>query len=441
MKNEKKVLPHQEELLSPSAKVTYNSLSRDSVGLEVKIAEKNFKRVFSLKRNSDGAFGDFWWNFLTGDLAISAPPGSIQLNSVDLFCATGGLSLGVNMAGGFLGASLVSRLAVDVDTRALEVYRHHNKFAEIFAGSVEELVDYQVRGAGESAKFAYEPELTEIGRKISPNRVDVVMGGPPCQGHSTMNVRTRHDDPRNKLYLAAVAYAVATQAKTVIIENVTGVLKDKNSVVFSAIRLLQNAGYFVTKDVLAADQVGWPQTRKRFFLIASKIEFDIRLPDFKPVIERHNLPLSWVIGDLEILPQANIMNSTPELSRENQERIEFLHSEGVKNLPLHLRPKSHQEGTSFMTVYGKLDWDTPSGTITTGFLSPGRGRFIHPTQPRALSPHEAARIQGFPDGYFPLNTLVPEMRRSELAKWIGDAVPSILGFYVGIVALSPHVER
>ena len=92
-----------------------------------------------------------------------------------------------------------------------------------------------------------------------------------------------------------------------------------------------------------------------------------------------------------------------------------------------------------MTVYGKLDWENPSGTITTGFLSPGRGRYIHPTQPRALSPHEAARIQGFPDGYFPLNTLVPEMKRSELAKWIGDAVPSILGFYVGIVALSPHV--
>lgn len=439
MKTEKKVAVCQEELISPSAKVTYKYLNQDSLELDVMIAEKNFKRVFPGSQSKDGAFGDFWWSFLSGNLAVSTYPDSIQLNSVDLFCATGGLSLGVNMAGGLLGVSLVSRLAVDVDTRALEVYRHHNKFAEIFAGSVEELVDYQVRGVGDSAKFAYDPELTEIGQKVSPQNVDVVMAGPPCQGHSTMNVKTRHDDPRNKLYLAAVAYAVATKARTVIIENVPGVLKDKNSVVFSAIRLLEDSGYFVTKDVLAADQVGWPQTRKRFFLIASRIQFDIRLPELKPAIQRHNLPLSWAIGDLEVLPQTNIVNSTPELSPENKERIAFLHSKGVKNLPLHLRPKSHQQGTSFMTVYGKLDWENPSGTITTGFLSPGRGRYIHPTQPRALSPHEAARIQGFPDGYFPLNTLVPEMKRSELAKWIGDAVPSILGFYVGIVALSPHV--
>jgi DNA (cytosine-5)-methyltransferase 1 len=329
-------------------------------------------------------------------------------------------------------------LAVDVDARALEIYKHHNRFAEIFAGSVEELVDYQVRGMGHSARFAYPPELTEAGLKVSPQQVDVVMAGPPCQGHSTMNVKTRHDDPRNKLYLAAVAYAVATKAKIIVIENVPGVLKDKNSVVFSAVKLLEDEGYFITKDVLSADQAGWPQTRKRFFLVASKSQFDVGISELRLAAKRDNLPLSWAIGDLEELLQDNVLNSTPELSRENQERIEFLHKQGISNLPLHLRPRSHQEGTSFMTVYGKLDWGKPSGTITTGFLSPGRGRYIHPTQPRALSPLEASRIQGFPQGYFPLGKLVPEIRRYELAKWIGDAVPPILGFYVGLVALSPY---
>jgi DNA (cytosine-5)-methyltransferase 1 len=438
MKSDKRRVIDQEELISTGVKVMYKSLSKESLELEVRLGQKTYRRVFSVHQSSDGAFADFWWSFLQGNLSVSAVPNSKQLNAVDLFCATGALSLGVGTAGGFLGTNLVSKLAVDVDLRALEVYKHHNRFAELFAGSVEELVDYQVRGMGDSARFAYHPELTEIGLRKSPKTVDVVLAGPPCQGHSTMNVKTRHNDPRNKLYLAAVAYAVAANVTTVIIENVPGVLKDNNSVVSSAIRLLSDAGYHVMTDVFSADQLGWPQTRKRFFLIASKIHFDVGTSEFKLAVRRDNLPLSWAIGDLEILPQDNVMNSTPELSSKNQERIEFLHKQGVRNLPLHLRPKSHQDGTSFMTVYGRLEWEKPSGTITTGFLSPGRGRYVHPTQVRALSPLEASRIQGFPNEYFPLGKLVPEIRRYELAKWIGDAVPPILGFYVGLLALSPH---
>jgi DNA (cytosine-5)-methyltransferase 1 len=436
LETNKSMILKQEEMFTRPAEVVYEYSKERQIQLRARLGNRESIRTFKSSNRSDGAFADFWWNFLTGNLRIAAPPNSEQYNVVDLFCASGGLSLGVGMAGGFLGKSMNSRLAVDVDSRALEIYKHHNKNAEIFAGSVEELVDYQVRGSGDSAKFLYHPELTEIGKELAPENVDVVLAGPPCQGNSTMNVKTRHNDPRNRLYLAAVAFAVASNAKVLIIENVPGVLKDKNSVVFSAIKLLEDAGYFITKETLAADQLGWPQTRKRFFLIASKSDFSVRLPDFKGVINRHPLPLSWAIGDLEFLPQENIMNSTPELSAQNLERINYLHKEGVSNLPLHLRPKSHQEGTSFMTVYGKLDWGKPAGTITTGFLSPGRGRYVHPTQARALSPLEAARIQGFPDGYFPLGKLIPEMRRSELAKWIGDAVPTILGFYVGLIAMS-----
>ena len=81
-------------------------------------------------------------------------------------------------------------------------------------------------------------------------------------------------------------------------------------------------------------------------------------------------------------------------------------------------------------------WDKPAPTITTGFLTPGRGRFIHPIQPRVLTPHEAARVQGFPDWFDFYAQRDKPPSRSNLTKWIGDAVPSVLGATAVAAALS-----
>jgi DNA (cytosine-5)-methyltransferase 1 len=363
-------------------------------------------------------------------------PSNKTLNAVDLFCASGGLSLGVKTAGGLLRKNIRSILGVDVDQRALEVYKFHNESSYTYSGSVQDLVDYQVRGKGSEAFFAYRPELTDTALSLmGDQKVHLVLAGPPCQGNSTMNVRTRHDDPRNRLYLSAVAFGIACDAETIIIENVPGVLKDLKGVVFSAHALLKQFGYEIDGAVYSAHKFGWPQTRKRYFLVATKKKLPFSLMEMSEIAKRETLGIRWAIGELELSPQHNVLYQAPTLSEENLKRIKFLQSENLRDLPLHLRPKSHRGGTTFTTVYGKLDWDQPSGTITTGFLSPGRGRYVHPTQPRCLTPIEAARLQGFPDNYFPVKLLIPEIRRMELAKWIGDAVPPILGFYVGLVAL------
>jgi DNA (cytosine-5)-methyltransferase 1 len=123
------------------------------------------------------------------------------------------------------------------------------------------------------------------------------------------------------------------------------------------------------------------------------------------------------------------------LSSENKRRIDWLFDQDMDDLPDHIRPLCHQKGHSYQAVYGRLKWDEPSGTITTGFLTPGRGRYIHPKERRGLTPHEAARIQGFPDSFVFAEEGTHTSKKA-LSKVIGDAVPPALGHAIGIATLA-----
>ncbi|MBL6927391.1 MAG: DNA cytosine methyltransferase, partial [Acidimicrobiia bacterium] len=96
-------------------------------------------------------------------------------------------------------------------------------------------------------------------------------------------------------------------------------------------------------------------------------------------------------------------------------------------LALDQRPPCHKEGTTYVAVYGRMYPDRPAPTLTTGFLTPGRGRFVHPLRRRVLTPAEAARLQGFPDTYRWRLPGEQTPTSSLLTKWIGDAVPMPLG--------------
>ena len=130
------------------------------------------------------------------------------------------------------------------------------------------------------------------------------------------------------------------------------------------------------------------------------------------------------------------MDVLPVLSDDNRRRVEYLFDNDLHELPNDQRPECHQNGTSYRSVYGRMRADKPAPTITGGFLSPGRGRFTHPTEPRALTPREAARIQGFPDTYS-FSLPQGEPGRTHLARWIGNAVPMPLGFAAGLALLLP----
>lgn len=129
------------------------------------------------------------------------------------------------------------------------------------------------------------------------------------------------------------------------------------------------------------------------------------------------------------------MSAPTAHSRENQARIDWLFENEAYDLPDSERPFCHRDGTTYGSVYGRMRPDAPAPTITTGFTTPGRGRFTHPTERRTITPREAALIQGFPSNYRFVTEVGGMPTRTQLAKWIGDAVPMPLGYAAALAAL------
>lgn len=380
-----------------------------------------------------------WWqSFLRGGKVYPDAHGASlpALRSVDAFCGCGGLTLGAVQSAIATGRRLESVAAIDVDEDGLAVHRKNFGTKLLLHTNASNLVDWHVSGEGASSRFAYEPEILDEALAAEVGKIDIFLAGPPCQGHSNLNNKTRREDPRNLLYITAVALGVGLRAKSIVMENVPEVVNDKSDVVNTAKALLKASGYkWIDSGVLATDHLGGAQTRKRYFLIASRVavsETDVHIKDVVKGLKQDPRPLSWAIGDLlHEFPKeigSTIMDTTPAMSAENVSRIKHLFEHDLYDLPDAERPDSHKNGHTYPSVYGRMHWNKPSQTITTGFLTPGRGRHIHPIRLRVITPHEAARIQTFPDTFsFVVDAAVPPSRTG-LQKWIGDAVPPLLGY-------------
>lgn len=379
-----------------------------------------------------------WWqSFLRGgevfgDLnARQKPP----IRSVDAFCGCGGLTLGAAQAAIAVGRQFESVAAIDVDDQGLAVHRANFGTKLILNSNASSLVDWHVSGDGAASKFAYKPEIINADLAVEVGKIDLFVAGPPCQGHSNLNNKTRREDPRNLLYITAVALGVALKARAIILENVPDVINDKSGVVHTARALLASSGYeWIDSAVLSTDKLGGAQTRKRYFLAAT-LKDKHGAPSMAQIgamLRQPPQPLSWAIGDLLDTKNegvnSSVMDKVPAMSAENAVRIKHLFEHDLHDLPDAVRPDSHKNGNTYPSVYGRLWWDKPAGTVTTGFLTPGRGRHIHPIKPRVITPREAARIQTFPDSFrFVVDLAIPPSRAS-LQKWIGDAVPPLLGY-------------
>lgn len=396
-------------------------------------------------RNGSGDLDEWWTAYLQGDrptrLDGRAPT---RLRTVELFCGPGGLGLGFDQAASELGFTTEVAAIVDQDASAVEVYSNNRRVGLATSESVTMLVDYKVGQQNGRPFYRNDPQLLQPAWKALVPRpgesgIDVVLAGPPCQGHSSLNNRTRRNDLRNELYLTVPAIAIALKAPMVIIENVPGVVHDSLGVVETTKSLLEQHGYIVRTGVLRADRLGWPQRRSRFFLVARRAVAPLDLPDVESGLRQESaLPVSWAFGSLQPSDYPEFMTSSPDFSAENVERMEWLHANNEFDLPNDRRPDCHKEGTTYNSVYGRMHPDRPAQTVTTGFFTPGRGRFIHPFKPRSINAAEAARLQGFPVSYdFSLKTGDPS--RSQLGKWIGDAVPMPLGYAAGISLLGGGV--
>lgn len=335
------------------------------------------------------------------------------LSVVDLFAGCGGLTLGAAQAAHTRGLGLDIRMAVDFEDAPLRVLNENFPTAKTDVASVESKLDGDL-GA----------KLTRIERKTrsAVGEIDLVVGGPPCQGHSDLNNHTRRADPKNRLYLRMARAAEVLQPRVVIVENVPTVVHDSERVVATATKSLQDAGYVVADAVVELVRIGVPQRRRRHILICIQAtalpeELEIAALLSHPKSRPHSL--RWAIGDLEIGKGTSWVDTPSGASEENRRRMQWLLDNDEYDLPNSLRPPCHQGSHSYVSMYGRLRWDEPAQTITSGFGSIGQGRFMHPSQLRTLTPHEAARIQGFPD-YFSFDSAVS---RTELAVIIGNAVP------------------
>ena len=380
------------------------------------------------------------WNMLQLDghrPNLYQGPGRPRINIVDLFCGCGGLSLGIKRAAEAIGARPIFLFAADVVEAALNVYVKNLRPLRHARQNVETLVDYAMRIDDDRS----EPDLESLHlddrmTSISGN-VDLLVAGPPCEGNSNFNNWTRRFDTRNHLYIDATVAGIALDAKVLVIENVPTVTRSHQEVVNRSLRLLREAGYRSLENefLLTASDFGTPQDRRRHFLIAAKSDRILTESHFDPL----KVPAPTVSDALTPLlstDRSTKFEQPSQLSLENVKRVRFLIDHDKYDLPDEERPDCHRlKQHNYHSIYGRMRPDVPAATITTGFLSPGRGRFTHPFEPRSLTPHEGARLQGFGEEFDWLQQN-DGMARRDYSNMIGAAVPPQLGFAVGMAAMS-----
>jgi DNA (cytosine-5)-methyltransferase 1 len=327
---------------------------------------------------------------------------------VDLFSGCGGMTLGVAEACRALGFRAKPLLAVDIDKTALEIYQSNIPVGRALSDPIESILD---SGLGEPMSVKERKLMKELGQ------VNILIGGPPCQGHSDLNNHTRRTDSRNALFLKMARFAEVCTPDHIIIENVLGVRYDIGNVLEITRSYLRKLGYRVDADIIRAEVLGIPQTRPRVFLIASK-KVSVTVKDIAARYRTGSRDFMWACRDL-IGNSGTASFDRPSIRHPiTQERIDFLFDNNMYELPNHKRPVCHHGQHTYPSVYGRIWPHKPAPTITTGFMTMGRGRFVHPVERRTLTPHEGARIQGFPDWFH-----FGELNRTDYETLIGNAVP------------------
>jgi DNA (cytosine-5)-methyltransferase 1 len=340
-----------------------------------------------------------------------------KLNFIDVFSGAGGFSKGLEMAG------LRCLLGIDFDAHAMKTFARNHKHAQTFCGDVSKLTD---------------KKLKEL---LNNQEVHVVIGGPPCQGFSTVGLGNPKDQ-RNSLFLEFVRLVRLTKPAFIAIENVTGLLAKKNeSTLLSIFAQFEKLGYHMDVQVLSAQHYGVPEMRRRTIILGSRLPVAIEFPKLthlnKPFTVGEALKdLATKKGELfnHDLEAAQVKNQldyqrlkcVPEGHgiRYQKDEKAFLKT---KKLSLGIDWSSIPEGRLRQAKYLRLDRKRPSPTIMTH-----RQSYYHPTEHRYLTQREAARIQSFP------NDFVFEGPVSAQWRQIGNAVPPLLGKSLGKSLLKMH---
>lgn len=333
----------------------------------------------------------------------------MSYTAIDIFAGAGGFSIGMERAG------LTVVRAVDNWTPAVRTYAG-NFSQPCMSVDVCKLTDV---------------ELTEWRSCL----IDVIVGGPPCQGFSAQRPAMARSDPRNELVFEFVRVVSAIEPRIFVMENVPGILSPRNtSVVAELQRRFYGCGYDVRHRVLDAVDFGVAQFRRRVFFVGTRIGTTSPFHFPSPTHSTYRT-VQDAIGDLPS-PPADFMplptdplHRRTRLSQRNLDRLARVPpGGGFEDLPVWLRAQCHRDGATKIgrrSVYGRLAADRPSNTITARFDSFTRGRFGHPWEHRNISLREGARLQGFDDGHIFRGT------QEDVAAQIGNAVPPPVAEAIG----------
>lgn len=319
-----------------------------------------------------------------------------RLTAIDLFSGCGGLSLGLRRAGFHVLAG------IEKDGLAAATYaRNHT---DVW------LINEDIRNVS--------PRDVRRTLKLKRNQLSLLAACPPCQGFSRIRTRNKSTarDPRNDLVLEVVRFADEFRPSTILLENVPGLLRNVRITVLE--NALARRGYNIHKGVFDAADFGVPQRRKRMILVATRIGGF----EFPPPTSRKKTVREVIRG----LPSPHHSTDPLHNYRENRStkvmrRIRAVPKDGGgrESFNKALQLKCHDQTDGFRDVYGRLRWGDVTSTITSGCINPSKGRFLHPSQNRAITLREAALLQTFPKGYkFLLNA-----GRYAVAEMIGNALP------------------
>lgn len=339
------------------------------------------------------------------------------MNILDTFAGAGGFSLGFEQSGDYTVVG-----AIEKDSWACETFQYNHPNAKVIVDSLENLSDEEI-------KLAF------------PN-IDIVLGGPPCQGFSIANRKALDSkDPRNSLFREFIRIGSILNPSVMIMENVPNLIKaktnDKKLVIDIIIEELESLGYNVYNTILKASDYGVPQIRKRLFVIASKEPLKNPFPKQTHIFKEDNTlfesnlektPNLWDAisdlpeidareGEFEMNYTKNSENDYQEMMRTSSKKVynhtSMKHSkrmverfesmswgESSANVPEHLKPlKRNGNGEISKKVYGQNNRRMfplkPCHTIAASFYA----NFVHPYKNRNFTPREGARIQSFPDHY------------------------------------------
>lgn len=335
---------------------------------------------------------------------------------LDLFCGAGGFSYGMHQNEKFETA-----VAVDFNPAATNTFKKNMPQAYVITGDI---TDKLVR-----------EEIIQASIKAG---VNMIIGGPPCQGFAMKGKKLGLKDPRNFLFMEYIKIVEKIQPEVFVIENVKRLLTSSNGwFKEELLAYIERLGYKCDYGVLNAVDFGVPQSRERAIFICSKHQ-KIELP----VPRNEKVTVRDAISDLAYYESGEGSFETDyqkEAETDYQKRMRidrdklFNHQatnhskvaldklalippeKGKSYLPEKLRGKQQYD-----TTWCRLVWDTFSPTIDTRFDTPSNGTNSHPVLNRSITPREAARIQSFDDGFIFYGT------KSEICKQIGNAVPPLL---------------